>query len=146
MGNGDQRKFTKNPCHFSMQNSQANTKKKSTKVFWRVGKVIHLDMCNLLSHYRYRAWTFTYSFLLWFGWANKKTVQCKSVNEEMLIADFGALPISSPFRKTRSFSVLLSFALWSAVLLSMSGYRGIYPASHKRCYLNGVFQSGVFRP
>ena len=28
VGNGDQKKFTKNPGHFSMQNSQANTKKK----------------------------------------------------------------------------------------------------------------------
>ena len=32
-------KFTKNPRHFSMQNSQANTKKKFTKFFWRAGKV-----------------------------------------------------------------------------------------------------------
>ena len=27
VGNGDEKRFTKNPCHFSMQNSQANTKK-----------------------------------------------------------------------------------------------------------------------
>ena len=39
VGNGDQKKFTKNPRHLSMQNSQANSKKKSTKVFWRAGKV-----------------------------------------------------------------------------------------------------------
>ena len=39
VGNGDQKKFTKNPRPFSMQNSQANSKKKSTKVFWRAGKV-----------------------------------------------------------------------------------------------------------
>ena len=32
-------KFTKNPRYFSIQNSQVNSKKKSTKVFWRVGKV-----------------------------------------------------------------------------------------------------------
>ena len=32
VGNGDQKKFTKNPRHFSMQNSQANSKKKSTKI------------------------------------------------------------------------------------------------------------------
>ena len=32
-------KFTKNPRHFSMQNSQASSKKKSTKVLWRTGKV-----------------------------------------------------------------------------------------------------------
>ena len=32
-------KFTKNPRHFSMQNSQANTKKIFTKVFWRAAKV-----------------------------------------------------------------------------------------------------------
>ena len=32
-------KFTKNPRHFSMQNSQANTKKIFTKFFWRAGKV-----------------------------------------------------------------------------------------------------------
>ena len=31
--------FTKNPHHSSMQNSQANSKKKSKKVFWRAGKV-----------------------------------------------------------------------------------------------------------
>ena len=30
-GNGDQKKFTKNPRHFSMQDSQANSKKKSTE-------------------------------------------------------------------------------------------------------------------
>ena len=33
------KKFTKNPRHFSMQNSQANTKKTFTKCFWRAGKV-----------------------------------------------------------------------------------------------------------
>ena len=38
VGNGDQEKFTKNPRHFSMQNSQANTKQIFTKFFWRVGK------------------------------------------------------------------------------------------------------------
>ena len=31
VGNGDQKKFTKNPRHFSMQNSQANTKNIFTK-------------------------------------------------------------------------------------------------------------------
>ena len=39
VGNGDKKKFTKNPRHFSMQNSQANTKKIFTKCFWRAGKV-----------------------------------------------------------------------------------------------------------
>ena len=39
-GNGDQKKITKNPRHFSMQNSQANTEKIFTEVVWRVGKVI----------------------------------------------------------------------------------------------------------
>ena len=39
VGNGDQKKLTKNPRHFSMQNSQANSKKKSTKCFWRAVKV-----------------------------------------------------------------------------------------------------------
>ena len=39
VGDGDQKKFTKNPHRFSMQNPQANSKKKSTKVFWRAGKV-----------------------------------------------------------------------------------------------------------
>ena len=39
-GNGDQKKFTKNPRPFSMQNSQANTKKIFTKCFWRAGEVI----------------------------------------------------------------------------------------------------------
>ena len=38
-GNGDHKKFTKNPRPFSMQNSQADTKKKFTKCFWRAGKV-----------------------------------------------------------------------------------------------------------
>ena len=39
-GDGDQKKFTKNPRRFSMQNSQANTKKIFTKFFWGVaGKV-----------------------------------------------------------------------------------------------------------
>ena len=33
------KKFTKHPRHFSMQNSQANTKKKITKFFWRAGKL-----------------------------------------------------------------------------------------------------------
>ena len=36
---GDQKKFTKNPHHFSMPNSQANTKKIFTKCFWRAGRV-----------------------------------------------------------------------------------------------------------
>ena len=39
VGDGDQKKFTKNPRHFSMQNSQANTKKIFTKFFWRAGEV-----------------------------------------------------------------------------------------------------------
>ena len=39
VGNGDQKKFTKNPRHFSMQNSQANTKRIFTTFFWRAGKV-----------------------------------------------------------------------------------------------------------
>ena len=40
VGDGDQKKFTRNPRHFSMQNSQANTKKIFTKLFlWRAGKV-----------------------------------------------------------------------------------------------------------
>ena len=39
VGNGNQKKFTKNPHHFSMQNSQANTKKIFTKSFWRGGQV-----------------------------------------------------------------------------------------------------------
>ena len=39
VGDGDQKKFTKNPRLFSMQNSQANSKKKSTKIFWRAVKV-----------------------------------------------------------------------------------------------------------
>ena len=38
VADGDQKKFTKNPRHFSMQNSQANTKKIFTKFFWRAGK------------------------------------------------------------------------------------------------------------
>ena len=36
--NGDNQKFPKNPRHFSMQNSQANTEKKFTKGFWRGDK------------------------------------------------------------------------------------------------------------
>ena len=40
VGNGDQEKFTENPRHFSMQHAQANSTKKSTKVFWRAGKVM----------------------------------------------------------------------------------------------------------
>ena len=39
VGDGDQKKFTKNPRHFSMQNSQANTKQIFTKFFWRAGRV-----------------------------------------------------------------------------------------------------------
>ena len=39
LGNGDLKKFTKNPRHFSMQNSQANTKKLFTKFFWQSKKV-----------------------------------------------------------------------------------------------------------
>ena len=37
LGNGDHNKFTKNPRHFSLQNSQAKSKKKSTKVVWGAG-------------------------------------------------------------------------------------------------------------
>ena len=36
---GGQKKFTKNPRHFPMQNSGANTKKIFTKHFWRGGRV-----------------------------------------------------------------------------------------------------------
>ena len=39
-------KITKNPRHFSMQNSQANTKKNSTKGFWRAGKVLKLTQSS----------------------------------------------------------------------------------------------------
>ena len=39
VGDGDQKKFTKNPRRFSMQNSQANTKKIFTKFFWRAGNI-----------------------------------------------------------------------------------------------------------
>ena len=39
LGDRDQKKFTKNPRHFSIQNSQANAKKIFTKFFWRAGKV-----------------------------------------------------------------------------------------------------------
>ena len=42
VGDGDQKKITKNPRHFSMQNFQANTKKIFTKFFWRAGKVTYL--------------------------------------------------------------------------------------------------------
>ena len=37
--NGDQKKFTRDPRQFSIQNSQATSKKKFKKVFWRAGKV-----------------------------------------------------------------------------------------------------------
>ena len=36
-GNGVQKQFTRNPHHFSMQNSHEISKKKSSKVFWRAG-------------------------------------------------------------------------------------------------------------
>ena len=39
-GNADQKKFTKIPRNFSMQNSQASSKKNSTKIFWRAGKKV----------------------------------------------------------------------------------------------------------
>ena len=47
VGDGDQKKFTKNPRHFSMQNSQANTKRIFTKFFWRAGKVTNLGVRGL---------------------------------------------------------------------------------------------------
>ena len=39
VGDEDQKKFTKNPRHFSTQNPQANTEKIFTKLFGRAGKV-----------------------------------------------------------------------------------------------------------
>ena len=39
LGNGDHWKFTKNPRHVSMPNSQEHSKKESTKALWRAGKV-----------------------------------------------------------------------------------------------------------
>ena len=39
VGDGGQKKSTKNPRHFSMQNSQVNTTKIFTKFFWRAGNV-----------------------------------------------------------------------------------------------------------
>ena len=45
VGNGDQKKFTRNPRHFSMQNSQANTKRKySQNFFWRAGLCTYLRL------------------------------------------------------------------------------------------------------
>ena len=38
VGDGDQKKFTKNPRHFSMQNSQANSKKKVHKIVLESGQ------------------------------------------------------------------------------------------------------------
>ena len=49
MGDGDQKKFTKNPRHFSTQNSQANTKKLFTKFFWRADKVRNLQFRGAVS-------------------------------------------------------------------------------------------------
>ena len=48
MGDGDQKKFTKNPHHFSMQNSQASSKKKSTKSFLesRQSEKVLLDVAS----------------------------------------------------------------------------------------------------
>ena len=48
VGNGDQKRFTKNPRRFSMQNSLANTKKIFTKLFWRAGKgaFFYLKTCT----------------------------------------------------------------------------------------------------
>ena len=42
VGDGDQKKFTKNPRRFSMQNSQANTKKIFTNIFWRAGTLLKI--------------------------------------------------------------------------------------------------------
>ena len=39
VGDGDQKKFTKNPRHFSMQNSPGKHEKIFTKFFWRAGKL-----------------------------------------------------------------------------------------------------------
>ena len=47
VGNGDQKKFTKNPRHFSMQNSQANTtKKKIHKMFLESRQSSHFQGCK----------------------------------------------------------------------------------------------------
>ena len=43
VGDGEQKKFTKSPCHLSMQNSQANAKKYSQNSSWRAGKVSSCD-------------------------------------------------------------------------------------------------------
>ena len=48
VGDGDQKKFTRNPRHFSMQNSQANTEKIFTKFFWRAGRVTFVNHCQLM--------------------------------------------------------------------------------------------------
>ena len=50
VGDGDQKKLTKNPRHFSMQNSRASSKKKSTKVFWRAGRVTFSDISSTFDH------------------------------------------------------------------------------------------------
>ena len=52
VGDGDQKKFTKNPRHFSMQNSQANTKKIFTKFFWRAGRVTIVNHCAIVKSLR----------------------------------------------------------------------------------------------
>ena len=57
-GDGDQKKFTENPRHFSMENSQANTKKIFTKFFWRAGKVtINLGRRNVKIISQKLSWT-----------------------------------------------------------------------------------------
>ena len=50
--NGVQKKFTRNPRHFSMQNSQANTKKIFTQFLWRAGKGgnVHESVLGQYSH------------------------------------------------------------------------------------------------
>ena len=52
VGDEDQKKFSKNPRHFSMQNSQANTKKTFTKFFWRAGKVTKKNASRVSSRWQ----------------------------------------------------------------------------------------------
>ena len=54
-GDGDQKKIYQKSRHFSMQNSQAHSKKKSTTFFWRSVKV-DCVWCNAIVYIDSRLW------------------------------------------------------------------------------------------
>ena len=121
VGNGDQKKFTKNPRHVSMQNSQANTKKIFTNIFWRGGKVMDyqnprstLPKCFGNYFWLFR-WRHHWNQIVWNSFGNLFVCVCNGTHARGVFAKLSSMKVhtwyytSKPPRKLfekRTFRVL----------------------------------------